>query len=303
MNNANTSLDPYNAKHPIRYKIYTLLNIDSKTLASKIVMGIIVVVILLNAATLILQSVSSLQADFGVFFDQFSFYSVLFFTLEYILRMWSITCDPNYRKPFVGRLRYGITAMQVIDLLAIAPFYLSFVYVDLRILRLLRVFRLLRIFKVARYVTALNLLVRVLRRKRDELILVFVILIFLLIIASTAMYYCENAAQPTKFSSIPESMWWAIITLTSVGYGDIVPITVVGRIVGGIISVIGVAFFAIPTGILASGFSQEFAVIPSDKQLAQPDLDIDLSSKQKPKSQNSDNPISPTPNTKHNLDS
>lgn len=190
--------------------------------------------------------------------------------------------------------------MQVIDLLAIAPFYLSFVYVDFRILRLLRVFRLLRIFKVARYVRALNLLVLVLKRKRDELILVFVILIFLLIIASTAMYYCENAAQPEKFSSIPESMWWAIITLTSVGYGDIVPITAIGRVVGGVIAVIGVAFFAIPTGILASGFSQEFATIPEDHPLPHIDLDLDKTTDTNPNYSKQNNPQSSGASSKDN---
>lgn len=250
-------MDQYCKERPIRFKVFTLLNVGSKDTASLIVQTIIVSVIIICAISLILESVDQIQQEFAPWFTYFNHFSIGFFTVEYLLRMWSITCDPKYRKLFSGRVSFGFTAMQLIDLFAILPFYLSFWHVDLRIIRLLRVFKLLRIFHIARYISALNLVVKVVRRKMDQLILVVVMLFFLLLIASSAMYYSEHAAQPEAFSSIPESMWWSIITLTTVGYGDIYPITIGGRIIGGLIAIIGIGFFALPAGILASGFSEE----------------------------------------------
>ena len=131
--------------------------------------------------------------------------------------------------------------------------------VDLRLLRVLRIFKIFRLFKIARYITALSLINRVMKDKREELVVSLIFTVFLLLIASTLMYHVENGAQPERFSSIPETMWWGIATLTTVGYGDMYPITALGKILGGVISIIGIGLFALPTGILASGFSEELA--------------------------------------------
>ncbi|MCC9041990.1 ion transporter [Myroides sp. M-43] len=243
-------------KKTIKYKVYDLLNNDSITLGSKIVQGVIIILILFNAVSLIFESIPEIKEEYARFFINFNLFSVVFFSIEYLLRMWSITCDERFNKPLMGRIKYAFTSMQLIDLCAILPFYLVFVHVDLRILRLMRVFRLLRVFKITRYVSALALVVNVFKRKASELAIAAFMLVFLLLIASTAIYYAENSYQPEAFSSIPDSMWWSVITICTVGYGDIYPITVLGKVIGGILAVIGIGFFALPTGIISSGFTE-----------------------------------------------
>lgn len=124
---------------------------------------------------------------------------------------------------------------------------------------MLRIFRIFRLFKIARYVEALSFITRVFKKKKEELVISLIFTLFLLIIAATLMYYVENEAQPENFASIPETMWWGIATLTTVGYGDIYPVTPAGQFLGGVIAIIGIGLFALPTGILASGFSEEIA--------------------------------------------
>lgn len=126
-------------------------------------------------------------------------------------------------------------------------------------LRGLRIFRIFRLFKIARYLNALTLIRKVFAKKKEELVISPFATIFLLLITSTIMYYIENEVQPENFSSIPETMWWGIATLTTVGYGDVYPFTPLGKFLGGIIAIIGVGLFALPAGILASGFSDELS--------------------------------------------
>lgn len=144
----------------------------------------------------------------------------------------------------------------LIDILAIAPFYLALAG-DLRAIRVLRLFRLFRVIKVARYSKAVQTLGRVIRAKREELLVAVFVLIVLLVLSSSLMYYVENDDQPAAFGSIPEAMWWSIATLTTVGYGDVHPITPLGKFIASIIAVLGIALFALPTGILGSGFVEE----------------------------------------------
>lgn len=242
-----------------KYKVYDVLNNDSTTIGSKVVQGAIIILILINALSLIFESIPEVKEDYASFFYYFNLFSVVFFSVEYFLRMWSITCDPRFNKPLLGRVKYAFTSMQLIDLLAILPFYLSFVHFDLRVIRLMRVFRLLRVFKITKYVSALSIVVNVFKRKASELAIAAFMLVFLLLIASTAIYYAENPFQPNAFSSIPDSMWWSVITICTVGYGDIYPITIFGKLIGGVLAVIGIGFFALPTGIISSGFAEELA--------------------------------------------
>ena len=192
-------------------------------------------------------------------FKIFETFSVVIFTIEYLLRLWTANIDPRFTKPFTGNLKFALTPFAIIDLLAILPFYLPFFGIDLRLIRMIRIFRLFRIFKIARYIKALTLIKNVFYKKKEELVISLVFTLFLLLIASTLMYYIENEAQPEHFSSIPETMWWGIATLTTVGYGDVYPITSMGKILGGVIAIIGIGLFALPTGILASGFSEELS--------------------------------------------
>ena len=148
--------------------------------------------------------------------------------------------------------------MALVDLAAILPFYLPMVLMlDLRFVRAIRLMRLFRLFKMGRYSQSLKMIINVFRAKKPELMISLAVLSILLIFASSLMYYCEHEAQPDNFSSIPAAMWWGVSTLTTVGYGDIYPVTHIGRFMGAIISILGIGIFALPAGILASGMIDE----------------------------------------------
>lgn len=217
----------------------------------------IIGLILLNVVAILLQSIPTLDRRFYQEFEWFELFSIVVFTAEYLLRLWTANLNPKFHKPISGTIRYTFTPMAIIDLLSVLPFYLAFVGMDLRLLRIMRVFKIFRLFKIARYISALNIINHVFRKKREELVISLIFTLFLLLIASTLMYYVENEVQPDVFSSIPHTMWWGIATLTTVGYGDVYPITPLGHLLGGIIALFGIGLFALPTGILASGFSQE----------------------------------------------
>lgn len=244
----------------MRKRVYKLLSV-SKTTGdlSWYVDAFIITLILLNVVAVILVSMEPIWIKFRKYFLLFEYFSVLVFTIEYLLRLWTANLNPTYKKPVIGNIKYALTPLAIIDLLAVLPFYLPFFGVDLRLLRFLRVFRVFRLLKLARYMAALDLINRVISKKKEELVVSFILTGFLLIVASTFMYYVENNAQPEKFSSIPETMWWGIITVTTVGYGDVYPITPLGRFLVSIIAIIGIGLVALPTGILAAGFSNELS--------------------------------------------
>jgi voltage-gated potassium channel len=213
--------------------------------------------IALNVLAIVLESVQPVHDRYATLFRAFEYFSVAAFTVEYILRVWTANEEPGYEKSWIGNIRYMLTPLALIDLFAILPFYLGALGLDLRLLRILRLFRLFRMFKSVRYVRALSLIGRVYNEKRAELLIAVTFTLFLLLIASALMYYVENDVQPEKFSSIPETMWWGIATLTTVGYGDVYPVTGLGRLLGGLIAVFGIGMFALPAGILASGFTDQ----------------------------------------------
>jgi voltage-gated potassium channel len=128
---------------------------------------------------------------------------------------------------------------------------------DTVVFRLLRIFRLLRLLKLGRYHSSLGLLGKVLKNRREELTISLVLVLMLVVVASTLMYALEHQAQPKAFSSIPAAMWWGVVTMTTVGYGDVYPVTAAGKLVAGLSLLLGVGLFALPAGILASGFSEE----------------------------------------------
>ena len=177
--------------------------------------------------------------------------------VEYVARVWVAVEDRagRYDQPFWGRLRYMATPMAIVDLLAILPTYLAvFVPGDFMLLRMLRI---LRILKITRYSPALATFEIVLVNERRSLAAAGTILGVALLLAAGALHHIEGEVQPAAFGSIPAAMWWAIVTLTTVGYGDVVPITPLGRIVGGLCAVIGLGMFALPTAILGAGFAHE----------------------------------------------
>lgn len=244
----------------LKKRTYEILNVSKeKGDLSWWVDMLLITLISLNALALILETVQSIYEDYAVFFYYFELVSVLIFSIEYVLRIWSVNEAPEYRKPFAGNLRYALTPLALIDLLAVLPFYLPLLGFDFRIARTLRLFRLLRLFKISRYTKALRHISKVFQDKQEELGISLTFTTLLLLLASTLMYYAEHETQPEAFSSIPETMWWGIATLTTVGYGDVYPVTAIGKLLGGVIAVIGIGLFALPTGILASGFSEELS--------------------------------------------
>ena len=213
--------------------------------------------ILLNLAAAMLETVPAVASRYGAFFRRFEIFSVTIFTVEYLLRVWSCTADPKFAHPVTGRLRFMGTRLMLLDLVAILPSFVPAGFLDLRLLRLFRLTRFFRVLKLGRYSESLRTLGRVLRAKRSELGVAASAALMLLLIASTLMYFAENAAQPKAFSSIPASMWWAVTTLTTVGYGDVYPITPLGKVLASILAFSAIGLFALPAGILASGFGDE----------------------------------------------
>ncbi len=220
----------------------------------------IITLIILNVIAIILESIDPLRQQFQTQFDYFELFSVIVFTIEYILRVWTANLIPEYKKPLTGNLKYALTPLAIIDLLAFLPFYLPFVGVDLRLLRMLRIFRIFRLFKIARCIEALSFISRVFKKKKEELVISLIFTVFLLLIASTLMYYVENESQPENFSSIPEAMWWGIETLTTVGYGDIYPVTPLGQFLGGVIAIIGIELLHCQQGFWHLDFQMKFRV-------------------------------------------
>ena len=226
------------------------------------IMGLIV----LNVFAVVLETVDWLYALYAPIFHAFDLFSVAVFTIEYILRIWSCTINPKFKDPFFGRLRFMITPFALVDLMAVLPFYLPFAFPELRFMRAFRLFRLFRILKLARYSESLQTFVDVLRLKKEELMIMFFAITILLIISSSLVYEAENEAQPEAFSSIPAAMWWGVVTLGTVGYGDMFPVTPMGKLIGSFVVILGIGLFALPTGILASGFAEVLAKRKEEKQ-------------------------------------
>jgi len=243
---------------PLARVIFDHLEARADTNLSRILTIFITVLISLNIAAVVVGTLPWVELRFGGFLKGFEVFSVVVFTVEYLLRVATCTADPRYRGAFIGRLRFAMTGMALVDLVAILPFFLPMlVRLDLRFVRALRLFRLFRFFKMARYSESLQTLANVFRAKREELLITGFVVLILLVFSASAMFYIEHEKQPEVFSSIPAAMWWAIVTLTSVGYGDAYPVTTAGKFVAGFICVMGIGMVALPAGILASGFNEE----------------------------------------------
>jgi voltage-gated potassium channel len=226
-------------------------------LPDRIIAMFLMALILLNVIAVILETVAEIATRYHALFYWLEAFSVIVFTVEYLLRLWVCTLDPRSRGTVSGRVRYALTPMAMVDLIAILPFYLPAVLpLDLRMARMLRLLRLFRLFKMARYAESLNTFNEVIRNKKEELVISIIVLLILLLFSSSLMYVVESEAQPDKFASIPATMWWSVATLTTVGYGDVFPTTVLGKLLGAFIAILGIGVFALPTGILATGFAE-----------------------------------------------
>ena len=223
--------------------------------ASQICTNFIVFLVLANIVAVILESVPRFRNEYGFWFDQFELYCIILFTIEYFLRVWSGGARYPHDK-WKGIREYGLGFHGLVDLAATLPYYLQFIFPGAD-LRALRVLRMIRIFKLSAYNSALEDLINAIKEEKKSFISALYILAIAIVLSSSLMYYAENEAQPDKFSSIPASMYWSIISLTTVGYGDVSPITPIGKLLGTLTAVIGVFVVAIVTGIVAAAFASQ----------------------------------------------
>ena len=215
----------------------------------------LITLIIFNIIAVLLETVDSIYSKYALEFLIFERFSTAVFLVEYILRIWVCVEEKIKRNKLITRLKYASTWPAIIDLLAVLSGLLPMIFeVDLRILRALRMLRLL---KFSRYFKVMNLLLGVLKEEKQSFLAAMFLLTIAMLIASTGIYLFEKDAQPDKFSSIPEAMWWAIATLTTIGYGDVTPVTGMGKFFGAIIAIIGIGVVALPSGILASGFTDQ----------------------------------------------
>lgn len=219
--------------------------------------GFLIALIGFNVLAFVLESIPEIGGAFIPWFDALLYFSLVVFSLEYGLRLW--VCREHdtglYSAPVKGRFRFALTPLQLLDLIVLLPVLLVPIGgVDLRFLRLIR---LLWLLKITRYLPAMASLGRVLKRERRTLAAVFSVMILMLFIASALVYLLEHERQPEAFGSILQAMWWAMATLTTVGYGDLVPITPLGKLLGVVIMMLGIGTFALPAGVLASAFAEE----------------------------------------------
>lgn len=222
-------------------------------LLSAVVRWFLAALILSNVAAIVLETVEDLEAEWGPHFIAFETFSLIVFGIEYVLRLWSAGEHAHYQG-LRGRLRWAKTPGALIDLLAIAPaLFIS----DLTLVRLLRLARLVRIAKLGRYSLALRTLRHVIVARLPDLIGLSFVLLIMLVLSSALMFHLESEAQPEKFSSIPATMWWGIITLTTIGYGDMAPVTVAGQVLGSVVAILGIGMFALPAGLLGGAFMEE----------------------------------------------
>jgi voltage-gated potassium channel len=240
----------------IRTTVYQALQ-GAASHRGRIVSTVLLVSIIASVLCVVLESMDQVMALYAVPINMVNLIAVSVFIVEYLLRVWTCIEDPRYKHPLIGRLRFIMSPMMIIDALAILPSFLVGIGIDLRSLRLFRSFRLFRVLKMARYVSALDTMKNVLHQKKHQLVMTVGILFFMLLITSSLMYELEHETQPQSFSSIPATMWWAVASLTTVGYGDIYPITPLGKLLAAVTAILGVGLVALPAGILASGFSSE----------------------------------------------
>ncbi|SST05780.1 VIC family potassium channel protein [Acinetobacter baumannii] len=221
-----------------RFFYNNLHNHDYETTVSRCINYFLVFLIIGNVVAVLLETVNDLYYSYRIWFDYFENVSIAIFSVEYLLRLWSIVERDSTQAAWKQRFAWMKSGEALIDLMAILPAYLNFfVRIDLRMLRILRLLRLLKL--------------------KGSFQAVIFILIIMIIMTASGIYVVENKAQPEAFSSIPKAMWWAVVTLTTVGYGDVTPVTSLGKLLGALITILGVGIAALPAGILASGLANE----------------------------------------------
>lgn len=241
----------------LRRRVFELLEPSAPTRAASLLNAGLIALVLVNVAAGVFESVPALADRYGRLLGAIEIVSVVIFTAEYALRLWTAPEHAFHGRESSWRARVALAARPqlLIDLLSVAPVYLALLtQVDLRTIV---IFRLLRFFKLARYSPGISSLFDAIYAERRALLASGVILLGTVLITASAMNYAEQEAQPDKLGTIPDAMYWAIVTLATVGYGDIVPVTPLGKLIAGVTAIIGIVNLALPVGILASAFADE----------------------------------------------
>lgn len=253
-----TSQVNLNRYEQFKYDVYYL--VEKKTAPhgwSKAFHSFMILLIILNVTMVIMETIESFSVKYAYECRVFELITVIIFTIEYVIRIWCCNASDRW-KGTCGRFKFMISPMMIIDLISILPFFIPMILsIDLIYLRIVRLTRIFRLFKLGYYSQAFDVIARVFSRKKEYLVLSFLFIFILLIFSSSLMYVIEHHAQPDTFSSIPATMWWAIVTLTTIGYGDVYPITPLGKALCGIIALLGIAVFTLPAAILSVGFFEE----------------------------------------------
>jgi voltage-gated potassium channel len=228
---------------------------------------VIMSLIVLSIISIILESIKEIGTEFKLFLDWFDIFSVSVFSIEYLLRLYVSDLTHPASNKFKSVLKFVFSTSGLIDLFAVLPFYLPLlIKIDLRFLRTLRLIRFLRILKINRYTKSLNLIGAVLKDKKSELAVTGFVTLLLLVFSSFIMYNVEGDIQPEAFPNILAAFWWAVATLTTVGYGDVYPITGLGKFISGLIALMGIGVVALPTGIIGAGFIDRLKSDKKDKE-------------------------------------
>lgn len=255
----------------LKQRIYNLIDDDNKAglEINSFIGTAIMALIILSIVAVILESDANLSLSYHNIFLYFEIFAVVIFTIEYLLRMYTATLEYPDHKGFRAVWKYMTSTMAIIDFLAILPFYLELgilIYstsvngdpetgmLDLRFIRVLRLMRLLRIFKLNRYNSSMQMIGNVIKEEKEKLFITIFITGILLVLSSAIIFTVEHDQQPEQFPNIYSSMWWAIATLTTVGYGDVYPVTALGKMLAGVIALLGIGLVALPTGILSGSF-------------------------------------------------
>lgn len=250
-------MTPAEAEVSLRRRVFDVIeDVGPRTLLPGLFAGGLIVLILINVVAAVFETVPSVVREHRALFNFIENFSLAVFGIEYLVRLWVCVELPRYRGMPAWRARaaYVVTPAAIIDFIAIAPFVLGF-FLDLN-LRTLVLLRLLRLFKLGRYSTGFQSLIEAVRRERQALLASFLVLFSVVLIAASLAYIAERSVQPEAFGSIPAAVWWALETVTTVGYGDVIPKTLPGRIIGGLTMMTGILMIALPVAIIGSSFTE-----------------------------------------------
>ena len=232
---------------------------DESNRLSKCFNYFLMALIILSVGEMALETDDEIYIPYKYYFDNFDLFTVIVFTVEYAIRILTAHLAPENK----GKTRwqsiksYVFSFAGLIDLISILPFYLNYTKIDLRVLRMLRLLRFLRVFKIARYNSSMKLVADVIKDKSSEIGVIMGVIIIIMIISSFLMFYAENKAQQEQFPNVLSCLWWAVVTMTTIGYGDVYPVTVAGKVIGSIMALLGIGLVAMPTGIISAGFLEK----------------------------------------------